>query len=236
LKRFVDLHLCPPSQDAKTTERMANLAAEMGFRLVGLTFDTQASRVTKLTTTKLFEDQGLETVSRIDLRPRDRNELLMSLRKVRSSFDIVAVECHAKQVAPIAFRDRRVDLVFFPPGRPKLRVSELTPRRTRRPVEFNMADLLKNDSAVESNLHRVLGVIRDIQRKHLSMVVSSGATDWLLMRAPKDMAAVLSVLGLDTTQALDAVSRIPFSLAQENLEKQRPRFISDGIEVVRPRL
>lgn len=213
---------------------MANLAAEMGFRLVGLTFDTQASREEKLTTTKLFEDQGLETVSRIDLHPRDRNELLMSLRKVRSSFDIVAVECHAMQVTSIAFRDRRVDLVFFSAGRPRLRVSELTPRRTRRPVEFNMADLLKDDSVAVSNLHRVLSVIRDIQRKHLSMVVSSGATDWLLMRAPKDMAAVLSVLGLDTMQALDAVSRIPFSLAQETLEKQRPRFISDGIEIVRP--
>lgn len=234
MKRFVDLHLCPPSQDAKTTERMANLAAEMGFRLVGLTFDAQTSRAAKVTTTKLFEDQGLETASRIDLHPRDRNELLMSLRKVRSSFDIVAVECHAKQVASIAFRDRRVDLVFFSPGRPKLRVSELTPRKARTPVEFNMADLLKDDSAVESNLHRVFSVIRHIQRKHLSMVVSSGATDWSLMRAPKDMAGVFFVLGLDTTQALDAVSRIPFSLAQGNLQKHMPRFISDGIEIVRP--
>jgi len=234
LRRFVDLHLRPPFQDVGATERMASMAAEMGYSLVGLTFDTSVSREATLTTTKFFKDQGLETVTRIDLHPKNRNELLTSLRKARSSFDIVSVECDAKQVTPLAFRDRRVDLVFFSPSRRKLRVSELTPARAKRTVEFNIADLLNNDF-VCSNLRKLLSVIWNTKRKHLPFVISSGATDCLLMRAPKDMAAVLSILGLDATHALDAVSSIPLSLAQKSLEKRGLRFVSNGVETVRSR-
>jgi len=235
LRRFVDLHLRPPPQDVKAIERMAHLAAEIGFHLAGLAFDSQVSKESRQRTAKLFEDRGLETVSRIDLRPKDRNELLTSLRKVRSSFDIVAVECHMKQVASLAFRDRRVDLVFFSPNRPKSRFNELMPRRSRRPVEFNIADLLRDDLTAEPGLRRASNLVSDAQRKHLPIVISSGATDWLSMRAPRDMAAILSVLGLEAVQALDAVSHIPLSIAQENLEKRGPRFISNGMEIVRPR-
>lgn len=233
MKQFVDLHLRPPIQDVKATEKMASLAAEMEFRLVGLTFATGVSREARLTTTRLFEDQGLETASRVDLYPKDRNQLLKSLKEVRPLFDIVAVECSAKQVSSIAFRDRRVDLVFFSLDRPKLKIGELAPRRSKRPVEFNVADLLKDGFVSESSLRRASSIIWSTGGKHLPIVASSGATGWLLMRGPKDMAAVLAVLGLDTARALDAVSGAPFSLAQENLEKRGPRFISDGIEIVR---
>lgn len=174
-------------------------------------------------------------MARIDLRPKSKYDLLRSLRDVRTPFDIVAVECSNTQVSSVAFRDRRVDLVFFPVGRLQSRLSWLIPKKLKRPVELNIADLLRNESSAESDLVRAINLIADAQRKHMPLVASSGATDPFSLRAPRDMAAVLSVLGLEPSSAVDAVSDRPHSIIQRNLERREPDFISDGIKMVRPR-
>jgi len=234
LKRFVDLHLMPPLRDMNTIERMAQLAAEVGFHLVGLTFDSQVPNEARLEAVEAFEVRGLKTVSRVDLRPKHRNELLRSLREVRSSFDIVAVECGTRQVATVAFRDRRVDLVFFRPDRPRSIFGASTPRSTRRLVEFNVTDLLGDDLSIGSDLRRAFDLVSYVQRRHLPMVISSGAANWWRMRGPRDMAAVVSMMGLEAEQAIDAVSRIPLSVARKSLGKQEPSYVSEGIRIVRP--
>jgi len=233
LKRFVDLHLIPPLRDMNGIRRMAQLAAEMGLYLVGLTFDSGIPSEARLEPIEAFEGRGLETVSRVDLRPKHRNELLRSLREVRSSFDIVAVECRTRQVATVAFRDRRVDLVFFRPDRPKSMFGVSTPRSMRRLFEFNVADLLGSDSGIGSDLRRASDLLSYIQRRQLPIVISSGATNWWTMRAPKDMAAVVSVMGLEAEQAIDAVSRTSLTLARRSLEKRDPSYVSEGIRIVR---
>lgn len=235
MRRFVDLHLKPPFHDMKVVERMACLAAEVGFHLVGLTFDFRTTREVRASAVKLFEDQGLTVMARIDLRPKSKYDLLRSLRDVRTPFDIVAVECSNTQVSSVAFRDRRVDLVFFPVGRLQSRLSWLIPKKLKRPVELNIADLLRNDSSSESDLVRAINLISDAQRKHMPLVASSGATDLFSLRAPRDMAAVLSVLGLESSSAVSAVSDRPYSMIQRNLERREPDFISDGIRMVRRR-
>jgi RNase P/RNase MRP subunit p30 len=174
-------------------------------------------------------------MARIDLRPKSKYDLLRSLRDVRTLFDIVAVECSNTQVSSVAFRDRRVDLVFFPVGRLQSRLSWLIPKKLKRPVELNIADLLRNESSAESNLVRAINLIADAQRKHMPLVASSGATDLFSLRAPRDMAAVLSVLGLESSSAVSAVSDRPYSMIQRNLERREPDFISDGIRMVRRR-
>jgi len=235
LRRFVDLHLRLP-RETETAKEMARLAKRIGLRLVGLTFDLQTPNEEKLTAAKQFEERGIETVSRIDLKPRNRNQLLMTLRKFRFRYDVVAVECSARQLTSIAFRDRRVDLVFFSPSVSKSRLGELLPRRSERPVEVNVIDLLSDDLTVVSvpRLLRMSDLILAAQRKHLPLVVSSGASDMLSMRSPRDMAAIASVFGLEDARALDAVSSIPFSIAEKNLKKHFPRYISEGVEMVRP--
>jgi len=233
LKEFVDLHLMPPLQDTNAIERMARLAAEMGFYLVGLTFDSQVPNKARIETLEAFEGRGLETVSRIDLRPKNRNELLRSLREVRSSFDIVAVECGTRQAATVAFRDRRVDLVFFRRDRSRSIFGASTPRSARRLVEFNVTDLLGDALSVGSDLRRAFDLVSYVQRRHLPIVISSGAANWWKMRAPRDMAAVVSVMGLEAEQAIDAVSRIPLSVARKSLGKQEPNYVSEGIGIVR---
>lgn len=232
MRRFADLHLRPPLQNAEAIERMAHLAAEIGLYLVGVTFDSQVSKETRMRVTEPFEVHGLKTVSRIDLRPKSRKELLRSLRIVRGPFDIVAVECSNTQVGSLAFRDRRIDLVFFSPEQTHSRLGWLMPRRSRRPIEVNIADLLSYNLA-PYDLQRSFNLVAEARRRGMPIVASSGASDQMAMRTPRDISAVLSVLDLGTAQALDSVSRIPFSLAHTALSRREPGFIVEGTKLVR---
>lgn len=235
LTRFVDLHLKPPLQDVKIVERMACLAAEVGLHVVGIAFDLRTPREARLSAVKLFEDRGLAAMTRIDLRPKNRSDLLQSLRDVRALFDVVAVECSNTQVSSVAFRDRRVDLVFFPVGRLHSRLSWLIPKKLKRPIELNFADLLGNESSAGPGLVRAINLISEAQRKHMPLIASSGAADPFLIRAPRDMAAILFVLGLPSCLAVDAVSDLPYSLIRRNLERREPGFVSEGTRIVRAR-
>lgn len=233
MRRFADLHLIPPLQDADAIERMAELATEMGFSLVGLTFDSNSPTRTKLESIQAFKQRGIDTVSRVDLHSKHRNELLESLRKVRPSFDLVAVECSTKQVTTTAFRDRRVDILFFRLDYLRITQSLLTPRNLGKVFEFNVADILGDDTA---SLRRASGLLSYIKNGKLPMIISSGAVNWHLMRAPRDMAAVASMIGIDLDQAINAVSRSPFCLASRSLRRRDPSYISEGVRIVRSRI
>jgi RNase P/RNase MRP subunit p30 len=235
LRKFADLHLRPASHDVETGEKMAQLAAEIGFYLVGIAFDYQVPKRQRQNMIKLFENQGLKTVTRIDVRPRGKNELLRSLRTVREAFDIVAVECSNRQISSVAFRDKRVDLIFFPSNRLESRLSLLMPKRLKRPIEFNITDMFDAQSAPALNLRRSLNLLAEARRKRMPILVSSGAKNPVSMKSARDMAAVISALGLEAKQGIDSVSSIPISLTTMALNRQEPGFIAQGTRVVRTR-
>jgi RNase P/RNase MRP subunit p30 len=212
---------------------MACAAAEIGFSLVGVTFNLETSRETRLGLMKIFGNQGLDAVSRIDLKPRNRKELLRSLREVRGAFDIVAVECSNSNVSAVAFRDRRIDLVFFSLTGLESRLRWLMPRRSKRVVELSVSDLLVDNSLATAALNRALNLIEESQRRQMPILLSSGATNATEMRTPRDMAAILSTLHPENANTMDSVTHIPFSLVHHALERRRPGFVAEGVCVVK---
>ncbi len=69
----------------------------------------------------------------------------------------------------------------------------------------------------------------------MPILVSSGAKNPVSMKSARDMAAVISALGLEAKQGIDSVSSIPISLTTMALNRQEPGFIAQGISVVRTR-
>ena len=67
------------------------------------------------------------------------------------------------------------------------------------------------------------------------VVVSSGAGDERLMRAPKDMASLAYVFGMDEASALDAVSNNPSVIVKRNREKLGSHFVAPGVSIVKER-
>ena len=233
MRKLADLHLRPASGDIRNAEEMALVAAETGFSLVGITFDLETSKETRLRLMKAFEVQGLETVSRIDLKPKNRKELLRSLRQVRGAFDLVAVECSNSNISSVAFRDRRIDLVFFPLASLESRLSWLMPRRSKRVVELSVSDLLVDNLPPAASLNRALNLIEESARRHMPVLISSGARDVMEMRTPRDMAAILSTLQPENAKTIDSVTHIPLSLVHYTLERRRPGFVAEGVRVVK---
>ena len=110
MRHFIDLHL-KASQDPEIFRQMLIRAVKLGFQRVAVTLSTPI--LMQKIKEQAFE-LGLDLVSRIDLNPKNPGDLSRSLRKFRRKFEVVSVCCRNKQVARMAARDNRVDILNFP--------------------------------------------------------------------------------------------------------------------------
>ena len=204
-RAFADLHLRLNVKDATTT-RMINKAAALGYGLVAspLAPEARADEIAKLQT--VCKEAGIDFASRVDLRPRTENELMQQLRRLRRKFEVVCVSCENKAVARQAAKDRRVDLLnfplldfrrrFFDRAEAELACNSLSG------LEVDVKPLLVLEGPVRVRL------ISSLQREAavamafgVPIVVSSGVSTELLLRKPRDMAALAFLFGLDETSA-----------------------------------
>ena len=226
MRKFLDLNIRPLKEELRRS--MLELATDLGYKGVGLTTEKPPERGEI--------SPELDFVSRVTLRPSNVNDLTKSLRRIRRKYVIIAVECHSKNVARQAAKDNRVDILNFP-------VSISARRRVRfdrqeaslagganSVYEVNVSDLLGVGPLI---LSRLLSMFREevenAKRYDVPVIVSSGADEPLMMREPRSLAAVLSLLGLDEKESLDAVSTTPWGIAEGNREKMGPRFVMPGV-------
>jgi RNase P/RNase MRP subunit p30 len=231
LRKFIDLHLRPGSS-GKT---MLQEAVRLGYSCVGLASENGDRGAPS----KELDEDGMDVVRRIDLRPRNANELTSSLRRIRRRFEIIAVECHSKPVARQAARDNRVDILNFP--------TQIQSRRRVRfdrqeaslasgancAYEINLSDLLNKGAHAASRLISMMTVeVENAVRHGVPVVVSSGADEPLLMRGPRELAASMQLLGIGEEESLDMVSDVPWSIVERNRRKLEPGYVSPGVRRV----
>jgi ribonuclease P/MRP protein subunit RPP1 len=226
MRKFLDLNIKPQKEELR--QSMLELATDLGYKGVGLTTEKPPERGEI--------SPELDCVSRVTLRPSNVNDLTKSLRRIRRKYVIIAVECYSKNVARQAAKNNRVDILNFP-------VSISARRRVRFDrqeaslaggancvYEVNVSDLLGVGPLI---LSRLLSTFREemenAKRYDVPVIVSSGADEPLMMREPRSLAAVLSLLGLDEKESLDAVSTTPWGIAEGNREKMGPRFVMPGV-------
>ena len=235
---FADLHLRLNVKDAAATRRVLSKAAELGYRVVGvpLAAETRADEVARLRA--VCGEIGVDFVSRVDLRPRSQADLTRQLRRLRRKFEVVCVACESKEVARQAAKDRRVDLLSFPlldfrhrffdraeaelasSGLAAFEVDVKPLLVLEGPARVRLLSCLRRETAVAKSF----GV---------PIVVSSGVSQELLLRKPREMAAVGFLFGLDEVSALDAVSLSPVAVVERNREKLGAGFVAPGIRVMK---
>ena len=235
---YADLHLCPNLNNEKQTARMIRKAAALGYRLIAIPVPLSLTEKKVRWLRNLCEEVGIEFASRIDLKPRTPRELIVNLRRLRRRFEIIAVLCETKQVARQAAKDRRVDLLnfpainfrrrFFDKAEAELASSGLTA------FEIDVKPLIMFEGAARvrlmSNLRKEVAIA---QKFRVPTIVSSGVSDELHMRKPRELAALASLFDLKETAALEAVSKNPVAIVKRNREKLSPRFVAPGIRVIR---
>ncbi len=232
---FVDLHVCPRVEDELSSRRMARLLHVAGYSVVGLTLPTGLLRDRVAALKRAFGDEGVDTVSRVDLSANSRMELLRLLRRYRNLYDVVAVKCGNQTTAPIACRDRRVDLVFFDPRNPQAKFSHALARLLRGTLEFNLISTLLGEARSEilSRLAREAAIAREHGSK---VIFSSGCTSASMVRSPSEISAIGESVGLSKELCNQAVSEEPLLIISRNRERRSPNYVEEGVKVVTPRM
>jgi len=233
VRRFVDLNIRDPGEPRILTE-MLGLASKLGFKGIALASERSAPQ-TLVDEAKTLD---IDIASRIDLRPRNTNELSKDLRRFRRKFEIVAVHCENKAVSRQAAKDHRVDILTYNPlktGRRRVgfdRQGASLASRSNCAYEVSISDLLESSSERARVLVNLKRDIRNATNEGVPVVVSSGAWAPLLMREPRALASITSLLGLSEDQGLDAVSETPRRILARNREKLGPGFVSPGVKEV----
>lgn len=234
MRRFVDLHVLPRPEDEKACRNMAELLSLAGYSAVGLTFPTGLMQERVLRLRRVFQESGIDSASRIDLSPTSRQDLLRLLRRFRNSYDIISVKCMNQGVATVACRDRRVDVVFFDPHNHKVRFNHSLANLLRGALEVNlMAGLLREqNSEVFARIAKEAWIAGDHKVK---VVLSNGCVSPSMVRAPSQIVALASAMGLPKDQALSGVSDTPLSIISRNSQRRSQEYIEEGVHVVLPK-
>jgi RNase P/RNase MRP subunit p30 len=235
---FADLHFCLNVKDSAGILRMVNKAVALGYGLVALPLAPESSvdEVERLRT--VCSEAGADFASRVDLRPRTHNEFIRQVRRLRRKFEVVCVSCENKAVARQAAKDRRVDLLSFPSldfrGRFFDRAEAELASNSFAALEVDVKPLLVLEGPVRirllSSLRREVAIAKKF---HVPVVISSGVSKELLLRKPREMAALAFLFGLDEASGLEAVSQSANLIVERNREKLSSAFVAPGIRVVK---
>jgi RNase P/RNase MRP subunit p30 len=235
---YADLHLRLNSKESEHFSQIINKASRLGYRLISLAFPSNLAEEEIRRLVDVCKEAKIDLASRVDLKPRTPKELIHGLRRFRRRFEIVAVICESKNVARQAAKDRRVDLLNFPSLDFRSRFfdkaeAELA-SKSLASLEIDMKPLLILEGPVRirllSYLRRETSIAQDF---HVPIVISSGVSDGLIMRKPRELAALASLFDLDEASAREAVSRNPLAIVKRNRDKLSSRFVAPGIRVVR---
>ena len=236
MKRFADLHLRVPLEDQTKTESMIRKASELGYSLVCIPISPQVTKEQISQLKHTCNDAKVDLATRVNLSPRNPNELLHSLRRYRRKFEIIAVRCHTKNVARQAAKDRRVDLLQFSVTNLRKRFfdeseAELASQAFSS-LEIELAPILQLTSYSRIRLlSRLRKEVATAERFKVPITLSSGATDEQSMRRPHDYAALTTLFDLPISSALKALSENPWVTVERNREKLSSSYLAPGIRV-----
>lgn len=235
---YADLHLCPDLRNSEQVTRMIRKASEFDYHLVAISVPPFFSEEKIRQLRNICKETKMDFASRVDLRPKTPQDLIRSLRKLRRRFEVIAVMCESKQVARQAAKDRRVDLLNFPSCNPRKRFfdkaeAELASKALAS-MEIDIKLLLTLEGPVRirllSLLRREVTIAEDF---HVPIIISSGASNALLLRKPRESAALASLFDLDKASAIGSISKNPTLIVKRNREKLSPEFVAPGIRIIR---
>ena len=231
MRIYADLHLCPLLDDVANAHSMAGILKEIQTGIVGLVIAPDRLSPTPPALSS-FRDLGIDVARRLNLKPRSREELLRSLRKLRSKYEIIAVECTTPSVSRVAVRDKRVDIVRFPKKRSGSTFRRNLASTCRAALEIDMSELTQS-LEFETRLHGLRRQIEIAAETSTRVIGSTNASNSFGLRAPKDVAAILEMLGLPPEAALKSVSETPVAIVNENRLRIGDPQVDEGVKIIK---
>ena len=235
---FADLHLRLNLKSSANASRIINKAAKLGYRLVAVPLSPETRENETVTLRSMCSEAKIDFASRVDIKPKTHSDLMRQLRRLRRKFEVICVICENKEVARQAAKDRRVDLLNFPSLDFRRRFfdraeAELASNSIAA-LEVDIKPLLVLEGPARvrllSSLRRETAIAKEF---HVPIVVSSGATMEMLLRKPREQAALASLFDMGEASALETVSQNPMLIVKRNKQKLSSKFVAPGIRVIK---
>ena len=222
MRRFIDLQILPGP--GKTAEMLSH-ANHLGYSAVGCGGDPPS-------------DASIDVISRLDIAPRSQQDLQRMLKGNKRKYEVISVLCLSKGVARQAAKNPKVDLLRFPRC-PSRRTVWLDRQQASLAgeggcqFEVVASDLLTQDPEKLGYVIKQLEKeVLNARRYDVPVVLSSGADSVNGMRAPRSLAALMSLIGLGEEESLDLVSVNPWALVERNRDKLSASYVSPGVRVM----
>jgi RNase P/RNase MRP subunit p30 len=237
-RNFADLHVRLKLKGSANASRTISKVATLGYRLIAVPLPPETREDETAGLRSMCSEAKMDFASRVDIKPKTQNDLMHQLRRLRRKFELVCVVCENKEVARQAAKDRRVDLLNFPSLDFRRRFfdraeAELASNSlTALEVDVKPLLVLEGPARVRllSNLRRETAIAKEF---HVPIVVSSGVTSEMLLRKPREQAALAGLFDLDEASALEAVSQNPMAIVKRNRQKLSSKFVAPGIRVIK---
>ncbi len=205
-------------------KEMISTMKALGYSAIGLS--------TKIETTEI------DIVSRLDIDPKNPNELLRSLRSNRWKNELITVNCRTKSVARQAGKDHRVDMITFPLNE-NWRNNHLDKQQASLMREsgcgylIDVSQLFTNDpQELRKRIEYLKRDTENASKGDIPVTASTCSYDKWGLRDLYSLAALLNLLHIDEDHALDMISSIPYNIVDANREKLKDSYIASGVWVI----
>ncbi len=231
---FYDLYV--PGEDY---DEIIETACEMGFHGIGLTHRYENKDLLN----RYLEDmdeigrEDIDIVRCCEINAKTAEEMKRAVGKVRQRVDIVEVVGGNFDINATAAKDRRVDILLHPEYKRKdPGMDHKTTKMAAKnevTVGFVLHDLQHTYGKVRSHvINHIKKSIGLCKKYEAEFIVTSGAKNIYGLRSPRDLASLLQVLGIGSSESMDAISTIPKKIVRKNRKKLGGKIKRGGVEEV----
>lgn len=196
-----------------------------GYLIIGKTHSKKKTKDTKL---------QVEHISRLEIHPKNVNDLRKELQKQRPKCEILSVKTDDAKIAQWVVKDNRVDIVSIPGKKIKEIITKQFANVAADSQTFIEIDLqpLVDESVNRSisirNLARTMNIILQM---NAPFVLSLGVKSPYGFKALRSIIALCSLIGIPNSKVKKSLELFNQRI-KSNQEKLTEGFISEGITAV----
>ena len=226
---FYDLNVHSTPDGKNTPQDMAALANHFGY--VGIAITNHSNTESKPSE---FKSNGLEVFRGIEIVSKNASKLHGLIGKYRNIVDVLVVHGGDENINRAAVENRNVDILAHPITPKDSGLNHVLAKSASDnnvAIEFNLDAIFKGHGGrrVHALSHFRKNV--EIARKFdVPMILTSNATSYFDLRAPREMVALAGLFGMDKDEAISAISTVPAGIIARN--RQGSKFIREGVEVI----
>ncbi|MGP8337281.1 MAG: ribonuclease P protein component 3 [Methanosarcinaceae archaeon] len=227
--KFYDLnvHSIPDGRD--TPHQIANLAKYLGY--AGIAITNHSSKESKPTG---FESNGFEVFKGIEIVSNNPSKLHGLIGKYRKNVDVLVIHGGNENINRAAVENRNVDILAHLPTLKDSGLNHILAKSASEnnvAIEFNIDSILKGRGGRRVHTLSYFRKNVEIARKFdVPMILTSNATSYFDLRAPREMIALAGLFGMEKDEAISSISTVPAGIIAGN--RPRSGFIREGIEEI----